>query len=198
MHPRALFLVLLGTLAFGLCPVSARVGETLDQCKKRYGKATPIPQIYNFGDEAKDLVYYNFAKNGIDIQIGFLKGTAADLSFRHHHVADPNASATTDPTSTTNPADVWTQVEIDTLLAANSGGMSWKATANGKMTFFPGTASVSNRYGPYEQRDDGVTSTVDGPTLHIFTPDWVDYIDTAMLAHEQKIINDQKKNLEGF
>ncbi len=61
-----------------------------------------------FGDQAKELAYYNFEKNGIAIQIGFLNGIASDLSF-HHHI---------DPVPATN---TFTQIEIDTLLSDKRG-----------------------------------------------------------------------------
>jgi len=197
---RPIFVALILVLAFSLTPVSARVGETLDQCKKRYGKATPISEVYDFGDEAKDLIYYNFQKNGIDILIGFLNGKAADLSFRHHHVT-PDPTDTTNAASVTTPEtpDTWTQIEIDTLLAANSSSLQWKTVPDGKLIFFPDCPnSRYTRYGAYQQRDDGVMSTVDDTTLHIFTPDWMTYINTNMQAHQNQVTEDQKKNLEGF
>ncbi len=178
---RAVIILLFLAVTLGFSPLSARVGETLDQCNKRYGKAISTPQVYDFGDEAKDLAYFNFEKNGIAIQIGFLKGNAADLSFHH--------------TGTTGEL---TQVEIDTLLAANSGGMTWKPVNDGKLIFFPDTPQIWTRYGNYQQRDDSVIATVDGIALHIFTPDWFAYVNDKMLAHTQHDIEVQKKNLEGF
>jgi hypothetical protein len=179
---RALLVLLFFAMALGITPVSARVGETLDQCKKRYGKAALTPAPYDFGTEAKELVYFNFEKNGIAIQIGFLNGKASDLSF--HHAS---------PGSTT-----MTQTEIDILLAANSGDMPWKTVNDGKLTFFPDCPSPTTRYGAYQQRDDGVMATVDGPALHVFTPEWMAYINDKMKAHNEHVTEDQKKNLEGF
>ena len=173
-------------LTFSVNPLFARLGETLEQCIKRYGKATLVPAVYDFGSNAKELVYYNFQKNGFAIQIGFLRGKASDLSFHH-----------------APPANALTPVEIDTLLAANAGGMEWKNVLDGKLTFFPDTSSPQVRYGSYRQRDDGAMATIDDPpihtsTLHIFTSEWMDYINVEMKAHNEEVIESQKKNLEGF
>lgn len=182
---RPIFAVLIFAVALGFLPASARVGETLDQCRKRYGKATEAPQPYDFGDQAKDLVYFNFEKNGIAIQIGFLNGIASDLSFHHSEGV---------------PTQAFTQVEIDTLLADNSNDKPWKTVgvADGKLIFFPDTPFVYTRYGQYQQRDDGIMATVDGVSLHIFTPDWMAYINTKMKTHADEVTEKQKKNLEGF
>jgi hypothetical protein len=185
---RLLLVAVILQLALGFIPLSARVGETLDQCKVRYGKETAIATVYDFGAEARDLAYYNFEKNGIAIQIGFLNGKAVDLSFHH---AGPSVGLGV-------PAAALTQVEIDTLLAANSAGMQWKTVADGKLTFFPDTPSEKSRYGPYQQRDDGVMATVDGNTLHIFTPEWLTYINDQMKIHDELVKEDQKANLDGF
>ncbi len=142
-----------------------------------------MPQVYAFGEQARDLAYYNFEKNGIAIQIGFLKGIASDLSFHHHE--DGNTGA-------------FTQVEIDTLLSDNGAGMPWKNVGDGKLIFFPDTPSVSTRYGNYQQREDGVMATVDGTALHIFTPEWMAYVNAKMKAHTEEETEKQKKNLEGF
>ena len=182
---RAVVVLILLALVLGLTPLSAREGETLDQCRKRYGKAVLMPAPYDFGTEAKELVYYNFQKNGITIEIGFLNGKASDLSFQHSAATAAGAS-------------VLTQTEIDVLLAANSGNMTWKTVNDGKLTFFPDCPAPATRYGPYRQRDDGVLATVDGPTLHIFTPEWMTYINDKMKAHNARAAEDQKKNLEGF
>ena len=181
---RSLPVFLLFVLALGLTPVAARVGETLDQCKKRYGKATEATPPYDFGTDAPNLAYYNFEKNGIAIQIGFLNDKAADLSF-HHTAGTPSPAALT-------------QTEIDILLTANSGGMPWKTVPDGKLTFFPDCPSPTTRYGSYQHRDDGVMATIDGPALHIFTPEWMAYINDKMKAHTARVTEDQKKNLEGF
>jgi hypothetical protein len=180
---RPAFLVWLFVLALAR-PAFARVGETLDQCKKRYGKATAVPQPYDFGDQAKDLVYFDFEKNGIAIQIGFLNGIASDLSFHHSEGV---------------PTPAFTQVEIDTLLADNGNDMAWKAIgSDGKLIFFPDTPVLYTRYGNFQQREDGVMATVDGVALHIFTPDWMAYVNAKMKAHTDEEMVKQKKNLEGF
>ncbi len=191
---RPIFVLLVFAAALSLAPASARVGETLDQCKKRYGKATAVPQPYDFGDQARELVYFNFEKNGIDIQIGFLNGLASDLSF-HHHVD----ALLDNPTPTDIKPEVLTQVEIDTLLADNGNGMSWKSIgSDGKLIFFPDTPSVYTRYGNFQQRDDGIMATIDGTALHIFTPDWMTYVNAKMKAHADEVTEKLKKNLEGF
>jgi hypothetical protein len=184
---RAALVVVTFILALGICPLSARIGETLEQCAKRYGKATLVPVVYDLGTQARELAYYNFQKSGIAIQIGFLNGKASDLSFQH-----------ISPPDHTVPARVFTQVEIDTLLAANSGGMHWKNIPDGKLTFFPDGPSPKARYGAYQQRDDGVMATIDGPALHVFTPEWMTYINAKMKAHNDEMTESQKKNLEGF
>jgi len=193
---RPVFIVVLLALALGITPLSARVGETLDQCKKRYGKATEATPPYDFGSDAPDLIYYDFEKNGILIEIGFLNGNAADLSF-HHMVATPPPASKSQPDATPPPAAL-TQTEIDILLAANAGGMQWKTVTDGKLTFFPDIPTPTTRYGSYQQRDDGVMATVDGSTLHIFTPEWMAYINEKIKAHNERVTEDQKKNLEGF
>ena len=191
---RPAFLVWLFVLALAM-PAFARVGETLDQCKKRYGKATAVPAPYDFGEQAKELYYFNFQKNGIDIQIGFLKGVASDLSFHHH--PDPATEGAT--AADAKPAAL-TPIEIDTLLSDNSNDLSWKTVGvgDGKLIFFPDTPSIYTRYGSYQQRDDGVMATVDGATLHIFTPDWMEYVNEKMKVHSEEETVRLKKNLEGF
>jgi hypothetical protein len=179
---RRIVALLLFVLALGLIPASARVGETLDQCKKRYGKAQSVPLPYDLGEQAKDLAYFAFDKNGIEIVIGFLNGKASDLSF--HHVDEAKSA--------------FTQVEMDLLLADNGAGQAWKTVPDGKLIFFPDTPAIFTRYGNYQQRDDGVMATVDGSTLHIFTTEWMAYLNTKMKARSDEETEKQKKNLEGF
>jgi hypothetical protein len=185
---RHVSVVLIFALALGSGSLFARVGETLEQCAKRYGKAIHIPLVYDFGGPVKELAYYNFQKNGIAIQIGFLNGKASDLTFQHAPATEPGSP----------PPAALTQVEIDTLLAANSGAMKWTLVPDGKITFFPDGPAPNTRYGFYHKRDDGVMATFDSPALHIFTPEWMDYINAKMKARNEQSTENQKKNLEGF
>ncbi len=184
---RPFLAILVIVVALGSSPLFARVGETLDECVKRYGKATPIPMVYDFGGPTKELAYFNFLKNGIAIQVGFLNGKASDLSFKH---ASPDADS--------GAIAGLSRVEIDTLLAANSNGMKWVLVPDGKITFFPDGPRPHTRYGFYNQREDGVMATYDEPILHIFTPEWLNYINTQMKANNEQSTENQKKNLEGF
>jgi hypothetical protein len=187
-------------LLLGMVSAKARIGETLDQCKQRYGNAMKIPTPYEFGPEASELVYYKFFKNGIVVQVGILNGKAADLSFSHAPVSPPppaDGNAPEPPTAPTPPLPL-TPEEIETLLDANSSSMKWKSVSDGKITFFSDTTTPPARYGPYWRREDGVIATSDTPYLHIFTPAWMTYIDKAMKAHHRQAIETQKKNLEGF
>jgi hypothetical protein len=199
---RFILLVILLVMGFGSSPLFARIGETLDECKKRYGPATPIPTPYEFAQRANELSYFRFVKRGIFIQAGFFQGKAVDITFSHAIPAPPPPppppGAPPYPEQPPTAGGNLTQVEIDMLLKADSGGKPWKTVTDGKLTFFSDTVPPTIRYGPYRQRDDGVIATVDTPYLHIFTPQWMAYVDAMMTAYHQEASDGQKKNLEGF
>ena len=201
---RRFVLLVLLTLVLAPSVASARVGETIDECIRRYGKPTAIPVPYDFIGPARELFYFNFRKNNIAIQIGFLNGKAADVSFQHAlPIEDPPlktkpGTPPPPPLPPPPPPPALSQVEIDTLLGHNSNGLHWKVVTDGVITFFPDGPSPQTRYGAYRQRDDGVMATVDGPILHLFTPDWMIYINTKMKANNDQSAENQKKNLEGF
>ncbi len=44
----------------------------------------------------------------------------------------------------------------------------------------------------------GVMAMVDGTTLHLFTPEWMAYVNEKMKAHTDEVTEKQKKNLDGF
>ena len=90
-------------IAFSLPDLSARLGETLDQCVQRYGKATH----YGYQDEtgAKS---YDFWKNEINIVIWFVDGRAEKISY---------AKVGAGPFS---------EDELSYFLDANSNKLKWK------------------------------------------------------------------------
>jgi hypothetical protein len=150
---RFILLVLVFAMGFGASPLFARIGETLDECTKRYGAATPIPVPYDLGLQANDLAYYRFVKRGIFIQAGFLRGKAVDLTFSHAIFAPPPPppapGAPPLPEQPPTAGGNLTQVEIDMLLKADSGGKAWKMVNDGKLVFFSDTDPPTVRYGPY-------------------------------------------------
>ena len=80
--------------------VQARLGETLDECVKRYG-----PLIKQQG--SADNPQFIFEKDGIQIGINFLNGQAGQISYFR-----PATSPFLDS-------------EVKQLLEVNSGGSSW-------------------------------------------------------------------------
>lgn len=85
-------------------PASARLGETLEQCRKRYGKEIEVD---------KENGAIAFEKKGWIITVMFLKGRAGALIFQHKKepggIFNPNIS----------------DVEIAALLKANGDGLKW-------------------------------------------------------------------------
>ena len=65
--------ILIATLALILAavPASARIGETVEQCEKRYGKAYPVRQ-------SSDTM---FRKNGFDIVVSFYAGKCDSIYY---------------------------------------------------------------------------------------------------------------------
>lgn len=91
-----------------LTPVYARIGETMAECEKRYGKHI---------DEEKDgiLVYRTYTLNKVTILIGFAKGKGK----RHYEARSVGYSK-----------DGFGSFEADmirTFLNANKGKSTWKA-----------------------------------------------------------------------
>lgn len=96
------------TLAFFfalMVPAFARLGETVDECRTRYGKESSV-------DEKLSMM--EFRKAGFRLMITFDAGRAAYMFINH------------DPTNDfipTNPEI--TDAEIETLLKSNGGGSEW-------------------------------------------------------------------------
>lgn len=88
-----------------LIPASARLGETVEQCRTRYGKETL--------GEAEANGSGRFQKNGISISVDFRDGKAVEIFFSHE------AKGLT---------DIFTglpDATIQGLLDANNGGSEW-------------------------------------------------------------------------
>jgi hypothetical protein len=100
------------TLLFGLFLVTVlvsprnvqcRIGETLEECKTRYGKPVEIK---------KDTAL--FIKNGMTVSAHFIDGKVDQITY---YTIDPK-----DSKKTICP----TNAEVDILLQANARGGSWK------------------------------------------------------------------------
>ncbi len=99
-----------------LCATSqARIGETIAECEKRYGKHQTSETAKPGYDEARIYV-----KNGIAIMIGF-QGQEAVLVI-YSKFKDRKVLAMSDQ-------------EIETLLAANAGGKKWFPDREKKKTW---------------------------------------------------------------
>jgi hypothetical protein len=115
-------------------PASARLGETVQECRKRYGKEIEV-------DNENGVMA--FEKEGWMIAVMFHKGRAGALSFQHKK----------EPGGIFNPKI--SDVEIATLLKANGGGQEWTASddidfINRK--FFTPNASRAASYDTVESR----------------------------------------------
>jgi len=100
------------TLFFGLLPITllalprntqCRIGETLEECKTRYGKPVEIK---------KDMAL--FFKNGMTISVHFIDGKVDEIRY---YKTDPK-----DSKKTICPSDA----EAYILLQANAQDSSWK------------------------------------------------------------------------
>lgn len=88
-----------------LAPASARLGETVEQCRTRYGKETL--------GEAEANGSGRFEKNGIVIRVEFRRGKAVEISFSHR---------------SKGITDIFTglpDATVQGLLDANAGGSEW-------------------------------------------------------------------------
>jgi hypothetical protein len=91
-------------LAFAL-PVHARLGETEAQCTVRYGQGSVIED----GTKSGQLRTIMFRKSGIHIDIEFLNGIAAEISFE-------------------KDTGDFSNDQIQALLDDNSQGLKWKSS----------------------------------------------------------------------
>lgn len=98
----ALTILLSGVIA---SPLTARIGETPQECVKRYGEPVKVDK------ETQGLF---FEKAGFQVQCSFRDGKCAMISFWH---AERDALG--------NPTAL-SQAEIEQLLEVNSGGAKWK------------------------------------------------------------------------
>jgi hypothetical protein len=85
---------------------SARLGETIDQCRARYGKETRI-----FKDEEGNI--HEYAKAGFVIGILFYEGKAAVII------------ANKPPKGILGIPDEITPAELESLISANGRGSAW-------------------------------------------------------------------------
>lgn len=123
MRKTVLSLLLLSALPLS---ASARIGETYDQCKARYGD--PI-------DQATNATYF-FKKSGLYFSISFHEGVADCITFRK--VAENEI----------NIADEISDNEIAQLMTANAGGRPWKKSKliNMNRTWFTEDGQVFCEY----------------------------------------------------
>src|SRR6516165_12258038 len=112
-------------LSFGLLLVAllalpqntqCRIGETLEECKTRYGEPVEIK---------KDTAL--FIKNGMTVSAHFIDGKVDQITY---YSIDPK-----DSKKTICP----TNAEVDILLQANARGGSWKLDLLSGITRFGGT-----------------------------------------------------------
>jgi len=89
-------------------PVLAHLDETMDQCSARYGQADPV---------GKDPAIRWFSKNGIEVCCSFYPGANGIPVVGQIQYQKPKGDHLFHPE--------FSEVEIETLLAANSPG-SWK------------------------------------------------------------------------
>ncbi len=85
-------------------PARARIGETLDQCVARYGKATDVGEGF-----------YSFEKDGFLVGATLFKGKVDFITFEK-----PGP-----------PPVALTPEEIQTVLKNDGGGRTWKAVKGG-------------------------------------------------------------------
>jgi hypothetical protein len=109
----SLISVLLGAAfaVFACSTATARIGETLEACKERYGEvtvSTPAPEYFPEGS-----TMHGFKKAGMTISVTIHDSKVVQIMFWKNEE---------DATGNPQPLD---DVEIRTLLNANSDGQSW-------------------------------------------------------------------------
>ena len=103
--------ILLSTLFLFSLPASARIGETLEQCRARYGPEHP--ELEN--PKSANKVYW-FVKNGYVLQICFDAGTGKARYLSIFKMAGD---------STNQPGAAMTEDEKTILLNLNGHGKTW-------------------------------------------------------------------------
>ena len=83
-----------------------RIGETLADCKVRYGK---INDIHHWDDK---LTYFCFTKGSIDVRVGLLQGKVVDIQY-----------VLRNETGETVP---FPQSELEFLMAKNAPNQDWR------------------------------------------------------------------------
>jgi signal transduction histidine kinase len=91
---------------------SARIGETMPECEKRYGKPAKL-EASQFAPKAVEATY---DKDGLSIHVLFIDGRAEKIIY-----AQPSA---------------FTDEETTKLLANNAGGETWKAASAGDSSVY--------------------------------------------------------------
>ena len=110
----------LASILLGVGPASARLGESPDECEKRYGRATAT--ALNLGEELKEdgagWKASTYVTRGLEIQVIFDDGKAVMVRYANQ----PMFSMGSAPSSTVNLS----AGEIDQLKKANAEGAVWK------------------------------------------------------------------------
>ncbi|MEI7911130.1 MAG: hypothetical protein WCK77_15955 [Verrucomicrobiota bacterium] len=105
-------IILLATLFISTLIASARIGETEEQCKARYGPHWPglLDKAKKSGEDLKDFKAYG--KNGFILVIHFTGDKADTLSvFKGRTIESKH--------------EILTETEIKTFLNANGDGKKW-------------------------------------------------------------------------
>lgn len=144
----------------GLCitPLHARIHENVNQCKERFGSPVrdlpPVPPC----DEAR--VY---TKSGIVLVLGFIRGTC------HYAFYSKGDDST------------FSDLELSTLLAAESEGSEWKKTNSSPMST------------KWERKDGGAWALYNPlkKSFNVTSKEW-------MSASDALTTEKEKKALDGF
>ncbi|HSJ04568.1 MAG TPA: hypothetical protein VK956_19010 [Verrucomicrobium sp.] len=91
-------------------PSLARLGETKDECDKRYGAPTEVTSREGT---------FSYTKNGIFVFAKFREEKCVSITYRNSQVTAKGEPKT------------FTSGEVDMLLAANEGGEVWKLSPPG-------------------------------------------------------------------
>jgi hypothetical protein len=178
--------------------VLARLGETQEECKERYGWPNAgIPQ--KVGTKG---VRLDYEKDDLKISIFFLDGKAAHISFRKD-IEKYRLNR--------EGMQVFRQGLIETLLTANSAGGQWRLTyqdptnerlavygtpSGGAFAVWVGPADVDREWtldnGRVFARYDYTTRNETSSSLEIFTQSFTDY----MASHQNT--KKQARDLNGF
>lgn len=113
MNSRITFCIVAVLAFFVLHPIAAhaRIGETLAQCETRYGKTVKVTNGYHF-----------FSKATMSIACKFINGACEEMCIFH-----------SERDVLRHPTEL-SEVEIEALLEANSGGSVWSKGEAPSMT----------------------------------------------------------------